>query len=102
MLMAQGARLFPNFFNRYEAITIVLAVYSSNKPNVVPNTMIKPSDFSVLPKPSLITMRTSLNGNLIPSPTNRHARNNAKKAGTLNLVVNNTIRQIPAIKKVRI
>ena len=102
MLIAHGARLFPSFLNRYEAITEVLPVYSSNKPKVVPKTIIRPRDFSVLPKPSLITARTSPKGNLIPRPTNKHARNSAKKAGTLNLVVNNTIRPIPAIKKVSI
>lgn len=101
-LIAIGARLSPNFFNMEAAITAVLPVYSSNKPKAVPNTIIKPNDFNMFPNPSFIVAITSLNGKCIPSPTNKQAKNKAKKAGTLNLVVSKTMRAIPAIRKVSI
>jgi hypothetical protein len=68
---------------------------------VVPKTIIKPSDFSILPNPSFIKEITPFNGNPIPKPTSKQAKNKAKKAGTLYLVVNTTMRAMPATKKAR-
>ena len=62
ILIASGAKRLPNFFNRKAAITVVLPVYSSRSPSVVPSAMINPKDFMMLPKPVFIRSTTASNG----------------------------------------
>jgi hypothetical protein len=102
MLIAIGAYLFPSFFNRKDAITEVLPVYSSSKPKTVPNTIMRPKFFNMFPKPSFTVEITSIIGSLIPKPTTKQARNNEKNAGTLYRVERITIRTMLTINKTRI
>ena len=101
ILIANGAKRLPSFFNRNEAITVVLPVYSSSKPKAVPNTIISPKFFKILPNPSFIVVITSPRGMLIPKPTSKHARKREKNAGTLNLVERITISAMPTTNKMR-
>lgn len=82
-------------------ITEMLPLCSSTVPNVVPITMIRPSDFMILPNPSLILFRISATCICTQRPTKKEAAINAKKAGTLKRAVSTTIKTIPASRQRR-